>query len=162
MKTLNYQMDVAFKATEVKTAAARTAKQDKLEQLEITYGGRVPSDVKTESYRQEDKRTRAERDFGALGKEIYEFRTEVLKHYKGKAPKDLKKMVDDLVASYLKEKKEITEYIMSLYKGREPEGMDKQKEKILPFPNSEVIKESKEQRLLREWVNSDEDLKRQG
>lgn len=94
------QSKISSKSLDLNLAMLEKRKQDKLESLEMSYRGRVPAQVKQDSYRAEDALKKAEDEFKAIEGEIKSLKSEIVKYYKGKTPKGLKKEIDDLLISY--------------------------------------------------------------
>jgi hypothetical protein len=110
MRIMNYKLEIIQKSTAVKSAVNKLRTQSKLENLDMTHRGRVPYDVRQQSYRAEDMKRQADRDFEALGKEIVSFKSEVIKYYKGNVPEKLNKQLNELTELYQHDQKEIIEY----------------------------------------------------
>lgn len=100
----NIESNISSKSLDLNLARIRHLSQQKRERLEISYRGRVPADVQQDSYRAEDALNKAENEFKAIEGDINSLKSEIVKYYKGKTPKKLKKEIDDLLISYYKQK----------------------------------------------------------
>ena len=84
--------------------------------LELSYRGNIPRDVR--DYRTKNEATAAERDFMSLGKEIASLKTEIVKYYKGKVPKNLKNKITEVQESYSEKELEVRKFTVNTMQGK--------------------------------------------
>lgn len=114
-KISGYDSEIYHKSSKVNQAAITLKSQEDREKLEMQYRGRVPKNMKTDTYRAKDEFIVAKKEFDDLGKEINNFKSEMLKYYKGELPQLLKGSMNITSEYYNKARERVEETIRTPY-----------------------------------------------
>ncbi len=105
-----YRIEIVRKAGAWRQAIIGKHYQNNREMLELNYRGNIPRDVRDDLHRTKNEATGAERDFISLGKEIASLKTEIVKYYKGKVPKNLKNKIAEVQEYYSEKELEVRKF----------------------------------------------------